>query len=377
MIEVRLTRNAVPTGSPFELPRYGSVNDLHVAFDRGTGDVYIEYTHDGEVVAKRTAPKDANDVGFEFEDERGFKILRSFWTKDGKRLRDSDKDPDEGPRKANDVHLVLPRDGKITSAYWTNNGEKIERGDVTLGQLQANDLHFGNPDHFPFNKKKGEVRSSLPRHDAAAFAGAFHLQASAAARFAEVVEGCLARVEPVHGEERPDCGCRDEKVQVSIRAMLGVSFRVEAGKTLRIASILPGSPAETTGLQPDDVLVQAGNASAAGSTAIGGAMAALRTADQVLLKIERKGKALQLQFSPRFYVLPYYCFASGIEFNKAYDKNCNCTVEENGFLCATLYIYDGEGPNGGVLYRKRCVSKSPDFDSDVRFGSDCGVHEYF
>ena len=96
MIEVRLTRNAVPTGSPFELPRYGSVNDLHVAFDRGTGDVYIEYTHDGEVVAKRTAPKDANDVGFEFEDERGFKILRSFWTKDGKRLRDSEKDPDEG-----------------------------------------------------------------------------------------------------------------------------------------------------------------------------------------------------------------------------------------------------------------------------------------
>jgi hypothetical protein len=34
--------------------------------------------------------------------------------------------------------------------------------------------------------------------------------------------------------------------------------------------------------------------------------------------------------------------------------NSDCTIDQDGFLCATVYVYAGEGPNGGVLLQKIC-----------------------
>lgn len=153
-IQIRFTRNGIPVGDPVDnSPRDQKVNDIHITFKRGTGDVKCEYSKDGTTVRTRTAPPEAVDVGADFDWPTGgtFRIWRIYWTdKDGKRLPASEKDPDEQSGVVNDMHLVLPRDGQITGATWTHDGD--EKGEVypNVTKLDATDFHFGEEAHFPW-----------------------------------------------------------------------------------------------------------------------------------------------------------------------------------------------------------------------------------
>jgi len=129
-IQIRFTRHGNPVGDPVHNgPRDKRFNDIHITFDRGTGDVRVEYTKDGKTVRTRPAPPEAVDVGADFDWQVGgtFRIWRIYWTdKDHNRLPDSEKDPDEQEGTINDMHLVLPRDGQITGASWTHDQKVVD-----------------------------------------------------------------------------------------------------------------------------------------------------------------------------------------------------------------------------------------------------------
>ena len=91
------------------------------------------------------------------------------------------------------------------------------------------------------------------------------------------------------------------------------------------------------------------------------------------LTVYRENVPLTINLTPRFYIFPYQSFAAKVEFNKFCDCNCDYTLDALGFLCATVYVYVGEGPNGGVLLQKICGSQESGLP---RIDSICEVGEF-
>jgi hypothetical protein len=166
----------------------------------------------------------------------------------------------------------------------------------------------------------------------------------------------------------------EEKFKTTIRAILGVSFRTRSEKRLSVAVVLPGSPAEVAGLMPGDELIQIGETTVSDFGDVRDSIANLRAPVTLSVTIHRKDAVLKIELKPGFYIFPYQSFSPGVKFNKFCDDNCDCTIDQPGFLCATVYVCLGEGPNGGVLLRKVCGAQEAGLP---RIDVDCGVGEYF
>ena len=74
---------------------------------------------------------------------------------------------------------------------------------------------------------------------------------------------------------------------------LGVRFLPDASR-VTIATVLPGSPAETAGMQTGDIIIAVDGRPAASSVAVTRALMHHRAGDQVQVVLERKGQALTL-----------------------------------------------------------------------------------
>ena len=158
---------------------------------------------------------------------------------------------------------------------------------------------------------------------------------------------------------------------VDFRLVLGVSLR--AGK---VEFILPGSPAETAGLDGGAAVTKIGGVDIA---KIGDAVACLAAAAfemPVSVEVERAGERSVVQIVPAPTLFPDHAFGRGLEFNKFCDKNCDCTIEQPGWICKTIYRYVGEGPNGGVLIQKICVSVDPSPPHSVEIPTVCWTGEF-
>ena len=357
---VQFTRDGRPTGREMTIPRnfqVGRANDIHLTFDCGPqcGDVTIAFTQDGKEIATHTAPKNAHDVGVEFRDDiddispGNVQVRDVHWTDEhGDRIRDYIGPPSG----TNDIHIRLPNGGKFTKGRWSTNGRPWR--DEWDPPVDANDFHLG-PD---------SSRSI-----------AIHFPKDFLFKSAGIVSAALAgRVPALSADDlTPLYQPVNEKFKTTIRAILGVSFLTGSEESLRIAIVLPGSPAEVAGLRPGDALTQIGDATVSDFSDVRDTIADLSAPVTLPITIRREDAVLKVELTPGFYIFPYQSFSSGVKFNKFCDENCDCTIDQSGFLCATVYVYVGEGPHGGVLLRKVCGAQEAGLP---RLDSDCGVGEY-
>ncbi|MEM7156909.1 MAG: hypothetical protein AAF799_28925 [Myxococcota bacterium] len=143
-IQLVWTRDGQRYG-PAERPPI-EANDLHLEFVAAGAEVV--YTKDGKEMRRRKAPEGANDIGIDFErDGDSFRVWRVYWTRDGKPMPDSERDPDEAPMGCNDVHLILSPGGWITRAWWTRDRKPLPGGEFEVPPY-VNDFHFGERRHM-------------------------------------------------------------------------------------------------------------------------------------------------------------------------------------------------------------------------------------
>lgn len=354
---VQFTRDGRPTGRHMTIPKsraLGRANDIHLDFDVGPkgGDVVAVYTKDGKEVAKHKAPKETRDIGIEFRDDTddvspgNTQIRDIHWTdKDGKRIGDYIGPPKEG---ANDIHVILPEGAKFTKAQWTVDGRPL--GQKFDPPVDANDLHIVPDDTLSFVFQ-------IPRETALSLIGGLQPTTS------------LAPVAPVTGEET-----------ATVRAVIGASFleqtgiRAGAQAGLTVGTVLPGSAAEQGGLQPGDLLTAVDETGASEYAVLADCLGGMKQPTALALSVSRGGKRVHVMVTPEFCLFPFKCFGDGVKINKICDANCDCTIDQSGFLCATVWINVGDGPNGGVLLKKVCNSQEAGLPIFTRA---CGTKEFF
>jgi hypothetical protein len=144
------------------------------------------------------------------------------------------------------------------------------------------------------------------------------------------------------------------KFKTIIRPLFGVSFRNGKNAGLRIGVVLPTSPAEAAGLRPDDTVIQVGGVGVRDFAGMRDQIVKLKARVTLPITIRRGDSELRIEIAPGFYLFPHQSFSAGVKFNKFCDDKCDCTIDQDGFLCTTVYVYAGEGPNGGVLLQKIC-----------------------
>ena len=252
------------------------------------------------------------------------------WTdKDGKRIGDYIGPPKGG---ANDIHVILPKGAKFTKGEWTVDGRPW--GDEFDPPVDANDVHIVPDDtsNIVFQVPKETLLSLL--------IGGRQPTTS------------LAPVAPVTGEET-----------ATIRAVIGASFLEQTGfpaggqAGLTVATVLPGSAAEQGGLQPGDMLTAVNETGVSEVAVLADLLGGMKQPTTLALFVSRGGKRVQVKVMPEFCFFPFKCFGDGVKINKFCDANCDCTIDQSGFLCATVWINVGDGPNGGVLLQKVCGSQ--------------------
>jgi hypothetical protein len=62
----------------------------------------------------------------------------------------------------------------------------------------------------------------------------------------------------------------------------------------------------------------------------------LRVRVTVPITIRRGDSELRIDIAPNFYLFPHQSFSDGVKFNKFCDDKCDCTIDQDGFLCATV-----------------------------------------
>ena len=105
--KILYTKDGKPMPPPIPAPP--DANDVHVVFDPLTGKfIKVHWTKDGDIFGPPVPiPDGANDFAF------GFSEFREL------------PPPREAPPGANDFEFFW-REGRITEAWWTRDGQRIE-----------------------------------------------------------------------------------------------------------------------------------------------------------------------------------------------------------------------------------------------------------
>ena len=287
-----------------------------------------------------------------------------------------------------DIDDVSPGNIQVRDVHWTDaNGNRI--GDYIGPPEGANDIHVRLPKGGRFTKGRWSVdhRPWPDQWDPPRDADDFHLRPDSSGSFAihfpkelllrspGILSAALAVSDISFSGQSSNREPREpaQKVRTIIRSMLGVSFFTGSEKNLRVAVVLPGSPAEAAGIRSDDTLTQIGDMAISKFCDARDAVAKLSSPVTLPATLRREGKEFKIKVTPGFYIFPYQSFSSGVKFNKFCDRNCDCTIAQSGIMCVTVYIYVGEGSNGGMLLQKVCSSQESGLP---QLHSICDIGEY-
>ena len=127
-------------------------------------------------------------------------------------------------------------------------------------------------------------------------------------------------------------------------------------------------------MKAGDRLVKINQAEMSGFEGLFEFVGGLREPATLTLSVNRGDELLKIKLAPEFCIFPHTFYTSGVEFNKFCDSNCDCTIDQSGWLCVTFWVYAGEGPNGGVLMQKRCGSQQSGLPT---LFSICSTFEFF
>jgi hypothetical protein len=255
-------------------------------------------------------------------------------------------------------------DVPISTTFKDGNSIRRAQGTVSVKTKDTPGKCFADPAFaslFPGVPQEGQLAS---------MAEAMSLQTKAAAILASLFQASLADEHPLR--DRPHAE-KHEKRKPFIRAMLGVSLRTAPEGGLRVGAVLPGSAAEAAGLRPGDALTHLGETEVSNLRDARDAIADSRAPVTLSVAARRGETALQVEVTPAFCIFPFQSFSSGVKFNKFCDDNCDCTLDADGFLCTTVYVFVGNGPNGGVLLQKICGSQESGLP---RIDTACDIGEY-
>ena len=171
-------------------------------------------------------------------------------------------------------------------------------------------------------------------------------------------------------------GTQKEKLQKTIpHIMLGISLYTDSEVGLKVKGILPNSPAASIELREYDRITHIGEQDISQIKDMINVLGNITPGMTIPITVQKDGNLIQTKLKPLLVYFPYQSFASDFELNKFCDSDCNCTLDQPGFFCITIYRYIGEGPNGGVLLQKICIATEG--PGQPEFPTACEVHEYF
>ena len=169
---------------------------------------------------------------------------------------------------------------------------------------------------------------------------------------------------------------RKDTLQRAIpHVMLGVSLDTDGKIGMKVKSVLKNSPAGYIELREGDRITHIGEQGISQAKDVTNVLAKTTPGITIQITVQRNGSLISAKLKPILVYFPYQSFTSGFEINKFCDSDCNCTLDQPGFFCITIYRYIGEGPNGGVLLQKICVATEG--PGQPEFPTACEVHEYF
>ena len=163
---------------------------------------------------------------------------------------------------------------------------------------------------------------------------------------------------------------------IDARLVLGFSAAVGPGRTIAVDAVLPNSPAEAAGLEHGAVINALNGESVADFEALVACMKGASLDKALALSTQADGKESIVEIVPTLVIFPYHAFAAGLEINKFCDSNCDCTLDQPGWFCKTIYRHLGDGPHGGVLLQKICVSIDPSPALHVELPTVCWTGEF-
>ncbi len=157
--------------------------------------------------------------------------------------------------------------------------------------------------------------------------------------------------------------------------MLGISLYTDSEVGLKVKGVLPNSPAASIDLREFDRITHIGEQGIFQVEDVTNILSKITPGITIPITVQRDGNIIHTKLEPILVYFPYQSFASDFELNKFCDSDCNCTLDQLGFFCITIYRYIAEGPNGGVLLQKICIATEG--PGQPEFPTVCDVHEYF
>ena len=184
------------------------------------------------------------------------------------------------------------------------------------------------------------------------------------ARLASARPEAPGRLPPSGGEDRP----------AGLRARPR-TWAAPAGGEMKIGSVMAKSPAEAAGLKRKDIILDIGGKTPESADALSEIVGALTPAEPVELTLARGKRERTLKIVPGLLLLKDLDVMGDPVEGRECDGECRCTKENPDRFCMRLWLYAGEGPNGGVLFEHHCVSVQNDGEGRL-LSSECGVGEY-
>ncbi len=160
------------------------------------------------------------------------------------------------------------------------------------------------------------------------------------------------------------------------RPWLGVAANEGNDKGLEVSEVLPDSAAEKGQLQRGDIIIQIGKQEIATLDGLKGTVDKFVPGNKVSVTVLRDNRKTSLTLVPNLLLFLAADIKGPNVDDKDCDANCNCKKVHKNARCQTVWQNQGEGPQGGVLFRKLCAS----YDAstfEMLSSKNCGLKEYF
>lgn len=166
----------------------------------------------------------------------------------------------------------------------------------------------------------------------------------------------------------------ESRLAISPRLWLGIQPHYSERRGVWVASIVPESPAEVAGLRRGDSLVKLNGEALADVDGISDVLQQAAPGDILQWEVRRGTRTLSCSMAPELVLYGNRDIVCKTVDGKKCDADCHCTRAHQGSACSLVYVYEREGPHGGIVYRKRCAAMTKDYEILCVFECDRGEY---